>query len=96
MRDVTIDEVFTWREDFGVKAREAFGGQRVDVSPQTFSDLKVRCDRLDREFDPFFERLRSLAPIPMNGITIHTVRQGEVPDGLLRGCTCGGGEQDGA
>ena len=51
MRDVTIDEVFTWREEFGLKAKEAFGGWRVDVSPQTYSDLKQRCDRLEREVD---------------------------------------------
>ena len=51
MRDVTIDEVFTWREEFGVKAKEAFESQYVDVSPQTYSDLKQRCDRLEREVD---------------------------------------------
>ena len=89
MRDVPIDEIFTWREEFGLKAKEAFGGWRADVSPQTYSDLKLRCDRLEREVDPFFEHARSLAPVPLNGIVVHVVKPGEVPDGVLRGCTCG-------
>jgi hypothetical protein len=89
MRDVSIEEVFTWRDEFGVKAKEAFGGWRVDVSPQTYSDLKQRCDRLDREADPFFEHIRSLTPVPLNGITVHMVKTGEVPDGVFRACGCG-------
>jgi hypothetical protein len=89
MRDVSIEEVFTWREEFGVKAKEAFGGWRVDVSPQTYSELKQRCDRLDREADPFFEHIRSLMPVPLNGITVHVVKTGDVPDGVLRACGCG-------
>jgi hypothetical protein len=93
-RDVPIDEVFTWREEFGLKAKEAFGGWRVDCSPQTYCDLKQRCDRLDRELDPFFERVPR-PEVPMNGITVHMVRVGEVPDGVLRGCQCGQRGQDG-
>jgi hypothetical protein len=90
MRDVTIDEVFTWREEFGCKAKEAFGGWWADVSPQTFLDLKDRCYQLDREQDPFFERMNPLtSPVPWNGVRIHMVRVGEVPDGVLRGCACG-------
>ena len=98
MRDVSVDEVFTWREDFGAKAKEAFGGWHVDVSPQTFSDLKDRCDRVGREADPFFERTHSAGsfipgPIPLNSIRLHMVKSGEVPDGVLRGCTCGSWRQ---
>lgn len=90
LRDVSIDEVFTWREEFGQKAREAFGGPNCDVSPRTYSDLKSRCDRLEREVDPFFERGNlSSAPVPLGGIKIHMVKQGEVPDGVLRACACG-------
>lgn len=91
MRDVSIDEVFTWREEFSVKAKEAFGGWRVDVSPQTYGELKRRCDQLEREVDPFFEHARNLLPeqIPLNGIRIHMVKPGEVPDGMLRACGCG-------
>jgi hypothetical protein len=88
VRDVTIDEVFTWREEFGIKAKEAFGGWQVDVSPQTYSDLKDRCDQLDREADPFFEHIPSLSPVPLNGINVHMVKIGEVPDGVLRACAC--------
>ncbi len=86
MRDVTIDEVFTWCEEFGAKAKEAFGGWRVDVSPQTYSDLKQRCDRLEREADPFFA---NVSPVPLNGIQVHMVKSGEVPYGVLRACGCG-------
>lgn len=92
MRDVPIDEMFTWREEFGAKAKEAFGGWRVDVSPQTYSELKQRCDRLERGVDPFFEHPRSiylgLSPVPLNGIRIHMIKSGEVPDGVLRACGC--------
>lgn len=88
-RDVLLDEVFTWREDFGRKAKEAFGGPNCDVSPQTYSDLKLRCDKLDRELDPFFEHVRSLQSSPPPGaITVHMVKQGDVPDGVLRACQC--------
>ena len=96
IRDVGIDEVFTWREEFGIKAKEAFGGWKVDVSPQTYSDLKQRCDRLDREVDPFFECIRSLTPVPLNRIVVHMVKPGEVPDGVLRGCMCGKQVPDGS
>lgn len=89
MRDVSIDEVFTWRDEFGAKAKEAFGGWFADVSPQTYSDLKQRCDRMDMEADPFFEHIRSLMPVPLNGITVHMVKTGEVPDGVLCACGCG-------
>jgi hypothetical protein len=94
MRDVTIDEVFTWREELGAKAQEAFGGWLVDASPQTFADLKARCDQKDREIDPFFRRGYGEdgvipAPTQLNAIRLHMVRAGDVPDGILRGCSCG-------
>ncbi len=89
IRDVPLDEVFTWREEFGQRAKEAFGGWKVDCSPATYADLKDRCERLDREADPFFEHVRDLQPVPWNGVTVHMVRVGEVPDGVLRGCRCG-------
>jgi hypothetical protein len=91
IRDVLIDEIFTWREEFGQKAKEAFGGHSVDVSPRTYGDIKRRCDALEREADPFFEHALSLLPeppVPLNGIQIHMVKQGEVPDGVLRKCGC--------
>ena len=87
-RDVTLDEVFTWREDFLNKAREAFGGLVADASPLTYGDLKSRCDKIDRGLDPFFEDIRSLAA-PFNpGLQIHMVKPGVVPDGVLRRCAC--------
>jgi hypothetical protein len=87
-RDVSLDEVFTWREDFLTQALAAFGGTDCDASPQTYSDLKERCEDLDRKADPFFEHLPM--PAPLNGILVHMVKPGDVPDGVLRACQCGG------
>ena len=88
MRDVPLDEVFTWKEDFLDKAWEAFGSLVVDVSRLTYGDLKSRCDKIDRELDPFFENIRSLAVPLSKGLMIHMVKPGEVPDGILRRCAC--------
>jgi hypothetical protein len=88
MRDVPLDEVFTWKEDFLDKAREAFGALTADASPTTYGDLKQRCEKIDRELDPFFENLRSLAEQFSSGLRIHMVKPGVVPDGVLRRCTC--------
>jgi hypothetical protein len=87
-RDVPLDEVFTWKEDFLDKAREAFGPLTADASPATYGDLKSRCEKIDREIDPFFETVRALAA-PFNpGLRIHMVKQNMVPDGILRRCSC--------
>ena len=82
-RDATIDEVFTWREDFGRKAKEVFGGHRVDVSPLTLFSLRLRCDKIERESDPFFAYISGP---PFNGIHVHVVSY--VPDGIIRPCEC--------
>ena len=87
-RDIPLDEVFTWKEDFLDKARQAFGALTADASPLTYGDLKSRCDALDRECDPFFERVRSPAALFAPGLRIHMVKPGIVPDGVLRRCTC--------
>ena len=87
-RDVPLDEVFTWKEDFLDKVREAFGGLVADASPLTYGDLRSRCDKIDRELDPFFEHVRSLAAPFDPGLQIHMVKPGVVPDGVLRRCTC--------
>ena len=73
MRQVTIDELFTWGEDFGLKARSAFGGHHCDCSSQTYADLKLKCDAVERKEDLLFDRVR-LSP-PFNGVSIH-VRAG--------------------
>jgi hypothetical protein len=83
-RMVSIDEFFTWREDLGWKAKEAFGGWECDVSPRTFADLKVRSDVIEREADPFFERTGCPKPVPLNGIRVHV--GSSVPDGFLAPC----------
>ena len=87
-RDIPLDEVFTWKEDFLDKARQAFGSLVADASPLTYGDLKSRCDKIDREIDPFFEHVRSLEAPFDPGLRIHMVKPGEVPDGMLRRCTC--------
>ena len=84
MRQVTVDELFAWREDFGLKAREAFGGHHCDVSPQTYADLKIKCDVVERKNDPFFDLVRP--SVPFNGISVH-IRDG-VPDGVVVACEC--------
>lgn len=83
-RNVSIDEVFTWRGDLGSKAKEAFGGDWCDVSPQTFSDIKERCERIDRENSVY--RNFDMSPEPMNGIYLHMVYG--LPDGVLIPCDC--------
>ena len=83
-RMVSIDEFFTWREDLGWKAKEAFGGWRCEVSQRTFADLKVRSDVLEREADPFFERMGVHPPVPLNGIQVRV--NSAVPDGFLASC----------
>jgi hypothetical protein len=87
-RDVPLDEVFTWKEDFLDKAREAFNGLTADVSPATYGDLKQRCEKIDRELDPFFEHVRSLAAPFSPGLRIHMAKQNAIPDGILRRCSC--------
>jgi hypothetical protein len=86
----TWGEVLTWKEDFLDKAREAFNGLTADVSPATYSDLKSRCEEIDRELDPFFERIHSSAAsfTFKPGLRIHMVKQNTIPDGVLRRCSC--------
>jgi hypothetical protein len=94
-RDIPLDEVFTWEEDFLDKAQQAFGSLTADVSPLTYGDLKSRCEKIDREIDPFFEHVRSLEEPFDPGLRIHMVKPGEVPDGMLRACQCGKDKSDG-
>lgn len=88
MRQVSLDELFTWREGFGLKAKEAFGGHYCDVSPQTYADLKLKCDVEETKTNMFFDPL-ALWP-PRNGISIH-IRDG-VPEGVVVACGCKGGD----
>lgn len=83
MRDVPIDEVFTWREDFGRKAKEAFGSHRCYANMKTYADLKARCDIIEQHSEVW--RLPLAEMPPMNGVTI-TVDE-PIPDGVLRGRT---------
>lgn len=81
MRDVTVDEIFTWREEFGLKAKEAFGSHNCYASMKTYADIKSRCDAIEQRNEVW--RIPLVEMPPMNGITI-TVDD-SVPDGILRG-----------
>lgn len=82
---VSIDEVLAWGEELGRKAKEVFGGWHVDVSHQTFSDLRARCDLRERE-ELGAARFLNHLPVPINGIVVHVVEG--LPDGLLFPCHC--------
>lgn len=83
MRDVTVDEIFEWKDEFGFKAKETFGSHCCDASPKTFSDMKARCDVIaSREIDI----LRVRHEPPLNGIMIHMVPG--IPDGFIVPCRC--------
>lgn len=85
-REVTIEEIFTWGEDFGRNAKEAFGGHYCDCSSQTFSDLKERCVREEIARWPYFNAPLVTLPTPWNGVQIHVAK--EVRDGVLVACSC--------
>lgn len=79
---VTVDDVFKWGDELGRKAKEVFGGHFCDVSNQTFSDIKKRCDKIDVDNSAYMYPPRK----HLNLITLHVVT--DVPDGLVRQCTC--------
>jgi len=81
MRDVSIDEMFTWKDEFGLKAKEAFGSHRCYVNMATYSDIKQRCDVIERYNELWRLPLAELAP--WNGVTIEV--DDSVPDGVMRG-----------
>lgn len=83
MRNVPIDEVFTWQEDFGLKAKEAFGNHACDASPATMSVIRERCDKIERDNEAY--RFWPM-PAPLNGVVIHEVEG--IPDGVVAPCSC--------
>jgi hypothetical protein len=76
--DATVDEVFSWGDDMGRKAKDRFGCHFVSVSMTTFSEIKERCARIDSDN----EAHRFPDSKPLNSISI-TVRDG-IPDGIMR------------
>lgn len=91
MRDVTVDELFTWKEEFGLKAKEAFGSHRCYVNTATYSDIKQRCDVIEGQHEVW--RLPFVDMPPWNGVTIEV--DDSVPDGVLRGRNENGGYLNG-
>lgn len=80
--EATVDQVFEWGDELAFKAKEIFGSHHVEVSPQTFSDMRERCFQIDMKNEAY--RFRP-APQSMNSISVHI--NPEVPDGIVRGCT---------
>ena len=78
MRDVTIDELFSWKDSLGWNAKE-FLGSKAAVSEWTFAEMKNRADvdvsRLEQYRNP--ER-----PTSLNRIDVVVVNG--IPDGILR------------
>ena len=85
MRDVTIDELFSWRDGpdgtFAFKAKQAFNGHHCFCSMKTFSEIKERCDVIERNAEAWLNPFVTLPPI--NEVNIHV--DDTVPNGIIRG-----------
>lgn len=75
LRDVTIDELFSWREDLGVKAR-AILGNRACVNQITYDQIKARCDRVEQPRG-MWDSFRRITDLEIN------VNE-SVPNGVVR------------
>lgn len=47
LRDVTVDEMFSWRENLGANSRTLLGN-RAYVNQKTYETIKSRCDRVEQ------------------------------------------------
>ena len=85
MTDVTVDELFTWRDGpdgtFALKAAKAFGGHHCFCSMKTFSEIKERCDVIERQTQAWMNPV-VMAPL-LNSVNIHV--DDTVPNGIIRG-----------
>ena len=75
LRDVTVDELFSWRESFGCDSHTLLGG-RGYVNQKTYDEIKKRCDRVEQvaEWMATSKRFTDLE------INVNEA----VPDGLIR------------
>lgn len=84
LRDVTVDEVFTWRDDsdgtFALKAKDAFGSNHAYANNRTYAEIKERCDAIELRREDYRAPFDVL---PINSFHIHI--EDSVPDGILRG-----------
>lgn len=87
MRDVTIDELFSWKDEFSKNAAELLG-RAADVNPMTYLELKGRCEEVVRR-ESIWARPLEENP-PLNSLIVHVVTS--IPDGILRRCGCARGE----
>ena len=73
--DVTIDEVFMWREEMGRMGLECFGKRGALANSRTYEELNKRCDKVEVVTQHmFFDRF--------NSFTVNI--DDSVPDGILR------------
>jgi hypothetical protein len=78
MRDVTVDEIFTWKDDLALKAKEAFGGHHAYANEQTYGVIRSRCSENPATWPNWLQNIK-----PINSFQIHI--DNSVPDGILRG-----------
>lgn len=79
---VSIDELFSWREEIGQKAREHFGPRRMaHVSAGGYEEMKRRCDEVRQA-----SMLDVLLPMRPYCLNVHIAS--DVPDGVLLPCDC--------
>ena len=76
MRDVTVEELFTWKDELARKAKEAFGSHHAYVNKKTYDEIRDRCElRIPCQTVVFWQG--------SNSCHIHV--DDSVPDGILRG-----------
>lgn len=82
LMDVTVDEVFSWRERTGFMGREHFGRRGAHANSKTYEELKRRCDAVEKPSWPGYSSLG----VYLNSFNVHIDE--EVPDGILKPCNC--------
>lgn len=86
MRNVTIDEFFSFRDGpegtFAKQCFDAFDGHNCYCSMKTFSEIKERCDVIERKQQAWMNPIVCDVP-PLNSVSIYV--DDSVPDGILRG-----------
>jgi len=75
LRDITIDELFSWRENFGYNSRTILGNHAY-CSTETYEAIKGRCDRVEQT------KLVAGVAIPLTDLQISVDES--VPLGIIR------------
>lgn len=78
---MTVDELFALRSDLAAEIKKRFGSHTVEVSSATYSEIKSRCDSIERD-----NELYRLLPLEQRCLNLVYIRvNNEVPDGEIRG-----------